>query len=218
MFVIADGGNEEVGVPVLEVTTRGGVVLTVEVRTLEQPVHSGVFGGAAPDALMALIHVLATLHDEVGDVAVAGLQRGNWDGAETSEDLFRRAAGLLPTTPLVGGGTLSSRFWSGPAINVIGLDAAPTAAAVNALAPAARAIISIRIPPDADPKRERDLDRSPQEGSTLGRRAGDRAGEHWPGWHTSPDGPAISTARDGNGQTCSARQRMSSAVAGRSRC
>ena len=57
VFVIADGGNEEVGVPVLEVTTRGGVVLTIEVRTLEQPVHSGVFGGAAPDALMALIHI-----------------------------------------------------------------------------------------------------------------------------------------------------------------
>ncbi|MFL6071097.1 MAG: M20/M25/M40 family metallo-hydrolase [Actinomycetes bacterium] len=197
VFVIADGGNEEVGVPVLEVTTRGGVVLTVEVRTLEQPVHSGVFGGAAPDALMALIHILATLHDDVGDVAVAGLRRGTWEGAETSEDLFRRAGGLLPTTPLVGSGTLSSRLWSGPSINVIGLDAAPTATAVNALAPAARAIVSLRTPPDADPEREREiLIEHLKDAAPWGVQLDIVQAETWSGWSTSPDGPAISTARE----------------------
>jgi acetylornithine deacetylase/succinyl-diaminopimelate desuccinylase-like protein len=196
VFVIADGGNEEVGVPVLEVTTRGGVVLTLEVRTLEQPVHSGVFGGAAPDALMALIKILSTLHDEAGDVAVQGLQRDTWQGSATSEELFRRAGGLLPTTPLIGTGTLSSRLWAGPSANVIGLDAAPTSTAVNALAPSARAVVSLRTPPDADPARERELliahlKRSAPWGVTVDIVEADT----WPGWRTSPDGPAISKAR-----------------------
>ena len=195
-FVIADGGNEEVGIPVLDVTTRGGVVLTIEVRTLEQPVHSGIFGGAAPDALMALIRVLATLHDDIGDVAVAGLQRDTWDGSETSEDLFRRAGGLLPESPLVGSGSLSSRLWSGPAVNVIGLDAVPTTTAVNALAPSARAVISMRIPPDADPEREKGLlidhlKRSAPWGVEVQIVDADT----WPGWRTSPDGPVVRAAR-----------------------
>jgi acetylornithine deacetylase/succinyl-diaminopimelate desuccinylase-like protein len=196
VFVIADGGNEEVGVPVLEVTTRGGVVLTVEVRTLEQPVHSGVFGGAAPDALMALIQILATLHDDAGDVAVPGLQRDTWEGAETSEALFRRAGGLLSSTPLVGSGSLSSRLWSGPSINVIGLDAAPTATAVNALAPAARAVVSLRTPPNADPEREKELLLEHlNRVAPWGVRLDILQVETWKGWSTSPDGPAISAAR-----------------------
>jgi acetylornithine deacetylase/succinyl-diaminopimelate desuccinylase-like protein len=195
VFVIADGGNEQVGVPVLEVTTRGGVVVTVEVRTLEQPVHSGVFGGAAPDALMALIHVLSTLHDEAGDVAVAGLQRDEWSGGGTSEALFRRAGGLLPATPLVGTGSLASRLWSGPSINVIGLDAAPTATAVNALAPTAKAMVSLRTPPDADPEREREilLDHL-RAAAPWGVQVDIIEAETWPGWRTAPDGPAITAA------------------------
>jgi acetylornithine deacetylase/succinyl-diaminopimelate desuccinylase-like protein len=195
VFIIADGGNEQVGVPVLEVTTRGGVVVTLEVRTLEQPVHSGVFGGAAPDALMALIHVLSTLHDEAGDVAVVGLQRDEWPGAGTSESLFRRAGGLLPSTPLVGTGSLATRIWSSPSINVIGLDAAATSTAVNALAPTARAIVSLRTPPDADPERERDVLLEHLRNATpWGVQLDIIEAETWPGWRTAPDGPAITTA------------------------
>ena len=196
VFVIADGGNEQVGVPVLEVTTRGAVVLTIEVKTLEQPVHSGIFGGAAPDALMALIRVLATLHDDDGNVAVSGLHRDTWAGADTSEDLFRRAGGLLPGVPLVGTGTLAGRLWAEPAVNVIGLDAAPTEGAVNALAPSARAIVSLRTPPGADPDREQQLLIDHLTGSApWGVEVNIVQADTWPGWSTSQDGPAFSTAR-----------------------
>ena len=196
VFVIADGGNEQVGVPVLEVSTRGAVVLTLEVRTLEQPVHSGIFGGAAPDALMAMIAILSTLHDESGDVAVPGLHHDPWTGAETSEDLFRRASGVLGDTPLVGSGSLSSRLWAKPAINVIGLDAAPTVGAVNALAPSARAVVSMRIPPGADPNREQELLIQHVKGAApWGVSVDVVQADTWPGWSTSPDGHAFSTAR-----------------------
>ena len=196
VFVIADGGNEQVGVPVLEVSTRGAVVLTVEINTLQQPVHSGIFGGGAPDALMAMVRTLATLHDESGDVAVPGLHHDAWGGADTSEDLFRRAGGLLDDTPLVGTGSLASRLWASPSVNVIGLDAAPTAGAVNALAPSARAVVSLRIPPGADPEREQELLIAHLKKATpWGLRLDVVQADTWPGWSTSSDGPAFTTAR-----------------------
>ena len=71
-MVIGDMGSVRPGVPTLTVALRGMAMVTVEVRTLAGPKHSGQFGGAAPDALIALLHALASLHDEHGDVAVAG--------------------------------------------------------------------------------------------------------------------------------------------------
>ena len=197
VYVIADGGNEQVGHPVIEVTTRGGVVLDVEVSTLERPVHSGLFGGGAPDALLALMRLLASLHDDAGDVAVTGLAGSDWEGADTDEELFRRASGMLPGQPLVGSGRLSSRLWSRPAISVIGLDAAPTHGAVNALAPRAKATVSMRIPPGADADRECQLLTDHLVAAApWGVHIDVKPSAVWPGWSTSPDGPAMTTARD----------------------
>src|SRR5262249_21167618 len=91
-MVIGDMGSVRPGVPTLTVALRGMAMLTVEARTLAGPKHSGQFGGAAPDALIALLHGLASLHDEQGDVAVAGLRREEWTGASYSEEEFRRLA------------------------------------------------------------------------------------------------------------------------------
>ena len=75
--------------------------MIVQVRTLAGPKHSGQFGGAAPDALLALLHALATLHDENGDVAVPGLRREEWTGASYSDDEFRELAEIVPGMPLL---------------------------------------------------------------------------------------------------------------------
>ncbi|MFZ0324955.1 MAG: M20/M25/M40 family metallo-hydrolase [Actinomycetes bacterium] len=154
VYVIADGGNEEVGVPVLETSTRGYVAFDVEVATLRQAVHSGLFGGGAPDALLALIKMLATLHDDDGAVAVPGLARFEWTGSDADEQLHRRAAGVLDGVSLMGRGSLAGRLWAEPAVSVVGLDAPRVDGAVNALVPRARATVSLRIPPGADPDAE----------------------------------------------------------------
>src|SRR3954465_5892375 len=73
VIVIADSGNWDIGVPALTTSLRGLVRLDVEVRTLTHAVHSGMWGGLVPDALMTLARVLATLHDDRGNVAVSGL-------------------------------------------------------------------------------------------------------------------------------------------------
>ena len=89
MLVIGDMGTIRPGLPTLTTALRGMANVTVEVRTLASGKHSGQYGGAAPDALLALLRAIASLHDEHGDVAVAGLRREEWAGEGQSEEDFR---------------------------------------------------------------------------------------------------------------------------------
>jgi acetylornithine deacetylase/succinyl-diaminopimelate desuccinylase-like protein len=127
------------------------MAVTVEARTLAGPKHSGQFGGAAPDALLALIRALGTMHDENGDVAVEGLRREPWAGASYTDEEFRTLSEALPGVPFLGTGELGERIWSGPALTVTGIDALPVDGAVNAVVPFARAKVSGRIHPEQDP-------------------------------------------------------------------
>jgi acetylornithine deacetylase/succinyl-diaminopimelate desuccinylase-like protein len=153
-FVIADMGNLTVGDPALTTSLRGEVSCIVEVSTLESPVHSGTFGGAAPDALVALVRMLATLHDANGDVAVPGLLTYSHGNPEYPADLYRESVGLLRGVTLIGTGSLGARLWSKPSVTVIGIDAPSIGASANILIPKTAAKISMRIAPDADPRCE----------------------------------------------------------------
>ncbi|GCE28711.1 dipeptidase [Dictyobacter alpinus] len=147
VVVVADGGNDRVGEPILTTSLRGMASLVVEVRTLQGQLHSGGFGGPTPDALVALIRMLSTLHDDKGGIAIPGLQGQPWHGSEVPEDAFRYVAGVLPGVELVGTGSIASRLWSNYAINVTGLDAPAVTGARNILIDAARARVSLRVPP-----------------------------------------------------------------------
>ncbi len=149
-MLIADMGSVRPGVPTLTVALRGTAMVTVELRTLAGAKHSGQYGGAAPDALITLLHALATLHDEHGDVAVAGLRREEWTGEAYSDDEFRALAEIEPGLPMMGTGGLGSRIWSGPAITITGIDVPSVANALNAVAPTARAKLNLRVHPEQD--------------------------------------------------------------------
>jgi acetylornithine deacetylase/succinyl-diaminopimelate desuccinylase-like protein len=149
-LVIGDTGSIAPGVPTLTTTLRGMANVVLEVRTLASAKHSGQYGGAAPDALLALLHAIASLHDEDGNVAVKGLRRNEWPGAEMTEEQFRELGEVLPGMPLIGTGGLGSRIWSGPAITVIGIDAPSVDQAVNAVSPRARAVLNVRLHPEQD--------------------------------------------------------------------
>jgi acetylornithine deacetylase/succinyl-diaminopimelate desuccinylase-like protein len=151
VMVIADGGNWRLGEPTLHETLRGHGKLTITLRTLEGALHSGQFGGAAPDALLALTRLLATLHDERGDVAVQGLIDHAWEGTDLPEADFRRQAGVLEGVALAGTGTVADRLWARHAISVLGIDAPAVEGAGNIVIPSARAKIAVRVPPGADP-------------------------------------------------------------------
>lgn len=149
-MVIADVGNVRPGAPTLTVALRGSAQITVAVDTLKADKHSGLYGGAAPDARLALIRALASLHDDAGDVAVDGLRREEWTGTSYTEREFRDLAEVLEGKPLMGTGGLGERIWSGPAITVIGFDAPAVEGPVNAVAGSARAVLNVRVHPAQD--------------------------------------------------------------------
>ena len=153
-YVIADMGNPAAGVPAVTTTLRGNVVVVVKVSALHHPAHSGLFGGAAPDALLALIKILASLHDDAGDTIVPGLAKFEWSGSEMDPDAFREAAGMVDGAQLIGSGTVGARLWSRPAASVIGIDAPTVKDAANVVIPEAAAKISMRVPPGADSENE----------------------------------------------------------------
>jgi cysteinylglycine-S-conjugate dipeptidase len=149
-LLIADGGNIRPGEPSLTISIRGDASVTVEARTLASPKHSGQYGGAAPDALIALLHALASLHDEQGNVAVPGLRREAWTGVTDTDEEFRELAEVIDGVALIGSGGLGERIWTGPAITVTGIDAPSVDGAVNAVSAHARARLNVRIHPEQD--------------------------------------------------------------------
>lgn len=150
VIVIADSANWAVGKPALTTSLRGLADAKVEVRTLEHGVHSGMYGGPVPDALTVLCRLLATLHDDEGNVAVAGLGAGPAADVDYPEERFRAEAGVVDGVRLIGAGTLVERLWTRPAINVLAIDAPRVAEASNTLVPVARAKVSVRVAPGGD--------------------------------------------------------------------
>ena len=148
--VIADIGGQEVGRPGLTVALRGDVACTVTVRTLANPVHSGEFGGAAPDAMTAMIRILDALHDENGDTVIPGVDSGRWDGAAMDEPVYREGSAILPGVAFLGTGSLADRVWMKPSVTVLGMDLPNTAEASNVLLPSVTAKLSMRIIPGSD--------------------------------------------------------------------
>lgn len=150
-IVLADSTNWAVGTPALTTTLRGLVRVVVTVSTLAHGVHSGMYGGVLPDALTALIRLLASLHTPDGDVAVGGLDQGLASQLDFTEERLRAEAGALEGVSLIGSGDLLSRLWMKPAISTIGIDAPSVDSAANTLVPSARAKVSMRVAPTQDP-------------------------------------------------------------------
>jgi acetylornithine deacetylase/succinyl-diaminopimelate desuccinylase-like protein len=154
--VIADSANWRIGQPAITTTLRGNALVTIEVRVADHAVHSGGFGGAVPDALMAITRLLSSLHDDKGRVAVKGLKSGDADGLDLTEDELRGYVGTRPSVTLIGDGSLTSRMWTKPAISIIGFDATPVKEASNTLWPVASARLSMRVPPGQNAKAAQD--------------------------------------------------------------
>ena len=152
VIVLADSGNWSTDVPALTVSLRGLADCVVEVATLDHGLHSGMWGGVAPDALMVLTRLLASLHDDDGNVAVAGLHESDAANIDYPPQQVREETGLLDDVREIGSGSVTRRLWAKPAITVIGIDTTPVAQSSNTLIPRARAKISMRVAPGGDAK------------------------------------------------------------------
>ncbi|WP_030803719.1 dipeptidase [Streptomyces sp. NRRL F-2799] len=150
-IVIGDTGNFRVGLPTATTTLRGMTMLRVQVDTLAGNLHSGQFGGAAPDALAALIRLLDSLRADDGSTTVDGLAAdARWEGLEYGEEQFRSDAKVLDGVGLIGDGSVADRLWARPAVTVIGIDCPPVVGATPSVQSSARAQISLRVPPGVD--------------------------------------------------------------------
>lgn len=166
-IVIGDAGNFRLGLPTVTATLRGMTLVQVQVDTLEGNLHSGMFGGAAPDALAALIRVLDSLRAEDGSTTVAGLEaQGTWQGLQYPEEDFRQDAKVLDGVGLIGDGTVADRLWARPAVTVLGIDCPPVVGATPSVHASARALISLRVPPGMDAAAATKLLRAHLEQST----------------------------------------------------
>jgi acetylornithine deacetylase/succinyl-diaminopimelate desuccinylase-like protein len=152
VIVLADATNWRAGVPGLTTRLRGLVDCVVEVRTLDHAVHSGLYGGPFPDALTSLSRILATLHDDEGNVAIEGLASSSTDPLDLTEEELREQAGAVEGIRAIGGGALTERLWTRPALSVLGIDAPAVQEAANILVPVARAKVSLRLAPGQDPE------------------------------------------------------------------
>jgi acetylornithine deacetylase/succinyl-diaminopimelate desuccinylase-like protein len=150
--LIADGGNYRTGVPTIGTSVRGVTDCRITVRVLPIAQHSGSYGGPIPDAITALSRIIATLHDDAGDVAIEGLHRFAWEGTPIPEDELREESRVLDSVELIGTGPLADRLLSRPAVSVLGFDAPRVAESSNQIVPEASARISLRLAPGQDPE------------------------------------------------------------------
>lgn len=152
-IMIADSGNAAVGVPTLTTSLRGGAQINVTVETLQGAVHSGSFGGAAPDAAHALVRITDSLFDETGRTSIDGVDcTATWDGQPYPADTFATDAGVLDGVTLNGtpDDNPADMVWARPAITMIGFTSTPVADAVNAVNHRAEAQYNLRVPAGTD--------------------------------------------------------------------
>ena len=152
-ILVCDTGNAAVGQPAATISLRGMVNVVLTVEALVSEIHSGMFGGPAPDALAALVSMLATLRDEQGNTTVSGLDNSrHWTGAAYDPEQFRTDAGVLEGMSLLGDGTVSDMLWARPALTILGIDCPPVIGSSAAIVPRAAARLNLRIPPGTTPE------------------------------------------------------------------
>jgi acetylornithine deacetylase/succinyl-diaminopimelate desuccinylase-like protein len=195
VIVVADSVNWKVGVPALTTGLRGLVDCEVEVRVLEHAVHSGMFGGPVLDAPTLLARLIATLHDDEGSVAVAGLTSAPDPTVDYDEADLRADASVLPGVRLAGTGPLTARLWTRPAISVIGMDVTSVAGSSNTIAASARAKLSVRIAPGQHPDDAAAALRAHLEGhAPFGARVTVTDGERGKAFLAAGESPAMGVA------------------------
>ncbi len=161
-MILTDTANVETGVPSITVALRGLVCVEVEVRALDQSVHSGMWGGPVPDPVLALAKMLAGLVDAGGAIAIPGIlekvrpltsaQRQAIEGLPVTAAEFRKQARMRPGVELLGGRHPLETNWWQPSISVNAIQASNRKDARNIINDVAWARVGVRLVPDLEPE------------------------------------------------------------------
>jgi cysteinylglycine-S-conjugate dipeptidase len=179
----------------------------VRVRAMAQPVHSGMWGGAVPDALTGTIQLLASLHDASGSIAVPGFaadvralseaERSRLAALDVTTEDLRADARMVAGARLVGDPDhgLLERLWMRPSITPVGMDVPSVAAAANTLLAEVTTKLSCRLAPGQDPDRAlATLATHLRANAPFGLEVEVTSGERHRAWVMEPGGPAWDAA------------------------
>jgi acetylornithine deacetylase/succinyl-diaminopimelate desuccinylase-like protein len=204
-IVLTDTGNFDTGLPSITTALRGLVGVDVEVRGVKQALHSGMWGGPVPDAAMALCRMLASLTNPDGSIAIPGMydrvkplsasEQKAIAGLPITLSEFRKQAGMLPGTQLLGGRHPLEMNWRQPSLAINAMQASSRRDVRNILVESAWAHVGIRLVPDMDPEDVQKrlvaaLEKAAPWGVEVTIKAEGGAGP----WYTSPDHPAFQAA------------------------
>ena len=205
-IVLTDTNNFETGLPSITTALRGLVTCEVEVRALRQSVHSGMWGGPVPDAVMALCKILGSLTHPDGTIAIPGIadkvkpltdaERKSITALPGNEARFREQAGLLPGVQILGGGRHPwETNWRQPSIAINAIQASSRKDARNIVCDSAWARVGIRIVPDMDADEVQEkLIKALKDATPWGLECNVKA-EHAAGWwYTDTSHPAFQAA------------------------
>jgi acetylornithine deacetylase/succinyl-diaminopimelate desuccinylase-like protein len=168
LALITDCGMYDERTPGVTTALRGMAAIQFSLRTAASDLHSGVYGGVAPNAVLALAQLLATLRDpETGRILVDGFyddvlpvpeaERQAWTSLPHDEQELARELGVRRLTGEPGY-TALERLWGRPTLDVTGAWGGHTGEGLKTIIPAeARATISCRLVPDQDANRVLDL-------------------------------------------------------------
>jgi acetylornithine deacetylase/succinyl-diaminopimelate desuccinylase-like protein len=150
------------GLPTLCVGLRGMIYTELEVKSSRTDLHSGMYGGAAPNAFVSLVHILSKLKDENGHILIPGFYEGiippsaeelaAWKSLPFDEEKYR--VDEVGSKQLVGEGGYSvmERTWARPTLDVHGIPGGFTGAGAKTVIPAkATAKVSMRLVPGMTP-------------------------------------------------------------------
>ncbi len=207
VLVLTDTANLEEGLPSITYNLRGIVDCLVEVRTLSHPVHSGMWGGPAVDAISVLSKLIAKLTDENGKIAIPGFyddvpaispfEKEKINQLPFNEKKFREELACVNSFQMGGEKEFSvlERIWYRPSMAVLGFDSQDVATGSNKIVEWARAKISFRIVAGQDPHRLMTLLTSfLKQNIPNGAEVKVLPGVANPGWRCDPTGPAFEAA------------------------
>jgi acetylornithine deacetylase/succinyl-diaminopimelate desuccinylase-like protein len=207
-IVLSDTANFDTGVPALTYQLRGICQVDVEVKALDHPLHSGMWGGPVPDPVQVLSALIADLRRKDGslnipklykDVAKPGKkQLARIRKLPFDEKKFKKEGGLVKGLKLWGekGYSVYEQLWTRPSLTVIAMESHPIQGSSNQIVDSARARLSLRTVPNMDGKKAgaqlvKMLTRNPPHGVTVTAKVNGTT----PWWTTDPDGPAFDAAR-----------------------
>jgi len=207
-IVLSDTANFDTGIPALTYQLRGICQVDVEVKCLDHPVHSGMWGGPVPDPVQVLSRLIADLQAKDGSLNVPGLYKdvAKPSGKQLarirklpfSEKKFKKDGGLVPGLQLAGEKKYSvyERIWTRPSLTVIAMESHPIQGSSNQIVDSARARLSLRTVPNMDGRKAgallvKKLTTNPPHGVKITAKMNGST----PWWTTDPDGPAFEAAR-----------------------